>query len=737
MQFDAIEMLDIPDDLSVTLTSQTESMSDSSKDSKLPRTKTFPPLQEWLALQSDLQFQFDKAAYAKSAKHTNEFAHAQAKYITLLYKVLEDLSSNNVNALDTEDEEDEPIGVVSTSKDIGVNKDNQYKLAKINEAFSKLVEHFTAFHDTVADQVDDEDAEAYEDLSSLLDCILANCFAISERQKPELILKWINKYDPQPENEFIDAVMYNHPTPYKHPQFWTLYMRTLLARGLFDKASISLESSKYEELQEECPELHAIVQDLITLVGNYTPMVMKGQFAEWKYIVCEFRDNFKTMKVDIVDLVHVTIASQIHELLCLLSGFPKTTASFVSSWYEMYGALSLFQVRDDESVFTDYYNVSIEEKGANVSLVLETAFRDVLSQNYMRVILAIDRYDTATAAYVSKLFELRGFLSSYYIDFTQKSIQEDGPFGRRLVSDYLLIRNAFECLEEHALVPVGIGLLLTPVISNTSENLSMSREIVSEFLPHYECFTNDDMEWALTICAKLNIPGVVKKLYLKQGEKSLKEGHIYEAMNMLVHCYDETNLSEETAAAMAKVHHIAWDLMFQECLLNSSANPDELLMNIVNNNVDPEFTINPVIKQCISPYAVLAEYFHELKRPESFPKNLSRLFHLLRFKYMPKKFMPLLLAQFLPFFAMDQFRLPDLIVLIELIDLFELPKSGDDDEDIEELYQYAIENVPDVEEDWRVRVVKNGDSIPQSVNGLIKELRERIVAKVGRVYIGK
>lgn len=736
MQFDDIEMLDIPDDLSVTLMSQTESISDSSKDSWQQQAKEYPPLQEWLALEADLQFQFDSAEYKRSAKHADDFAHAQAKYITQLYKIVEGLSADNVTSV-VHDDDDEPIGVVSASKDIGVNKDKQYKLQKLNGAFLKVVECFGGFYDQVKEQVSDDDAEQYEDLMLLLDCIHANCFAVLERQRPELIVEWINKYDPKPENEFIDAVMYNHPTPYKHPQFWTLYLGTLLSRGLFDKAVISLESCKFEELQESCPELYHIIQDFTTVVGNYTSMALKGLFAEWKYTVCEFRDNYKDMKGDLTDLEHVTIASQIHDLLRLLSGLTKTTASFVSSWYEFYGALSLFQVRDDPSVYSDYYKLAIAEKGANISSDIEQAFRDVLLEKYLKVVLAIDKYDPATAAYVSKVFELSGFFSSYYVDMTETAIKNNGNVTHRLVSDYLLIRHAFECLEMHSLVPVGIGLLLSPVVSASSETLTMSRDVVSEFLPHYECFTNDDMEWALTICAKLNLSSVVKKLYLAQGEKSLLQGHIYEAMNMLVNCYDETSLSEETAAAMGKVQHIAWDLIFQECLLNSSPNPDELLHNIVTNQVDSEFKVNPIIKQCLAPYAVLAGYFVTLDDAKSFSKNLSRLFHLLRFKYMPKKFIPLLLAQFLPFFNQDKFGLPELIVIIELIDLFELSKP-EDDQDVEELYEYAVENVPeDNEQDWRVRLQKDGAQIPANVNALVKELREKIVAKIGQVYIGK
>lgn len=729
-------MLDIPDDLSITLTSQTESMSDTPKESNGESQKEYPTIQEWLHGGPDLKFQFDAGEYKKTAKHRDDFASAQTAYITQLYKIVEDLSNNNVTQIDL-DKVEEPVGVVSLSKDIGVNSDRQFKIAKINEAFLKIVDSFGQFHDNIRELLDDDDAENYENLQSLLDCIHANTFAVAERQKPELILNWINRFDPKPENDFIDAVMYDTPKPYLHPLFWTVYLGTLVTRGMFSQAVTSVNNSKFEELEESCPELFNIIADLVTVLDSYTSMALKGQFAEWKYTVCGYRDNFKLQKALITDNTHLAIASQIHSLLCVISGLPKTIGSFVDTWYEMYGALSLFQVRDVSSVYGDYYLLAVAEKGTNVSSELEQSFCDLLTQKYLRVILAIDNYDTPTAAYVSKLFELKGLLTSYYDDVAAQSLRESGTLFHRLISDYLLTRHAYECFEVHLLVPVGVGLLLNPVITPTKDFLPRNRHVMSEFLPHYECFTNDDLEWALTVCAKLNLTETVKTLYLKQGEKSLKEGHIFEALNMLVNCYDDVPTSTGTSEAMKKVHYVAWELLFQDCLLNSAPVPDELIHNVINNQTDSAFEINPVIRQCLAPYAILAEYFSNLGVDKSFSKNISRLFHLLRFRYLPRKFVPLLLAQFLPFFKGNKFKLPDLIVIIELIDSFEL-SSKENHEDVEELYEYAVENIPaETPLDWRSALKAQGAPVPATVKQLLLEIREQIVAKIGQVYIGK
>lgn len=728
-------MLDIPDDQDVDR-SHDDLTLESPDQNSVPSKREYPKLQLWLINDADLEFNFDIKAYEDSVNVTDDFTKAQFKYVTKIYGIVADLAQRNVQTSFIE-EEKEHIGVISSnSRDMGGNKDALYKLSLINDAFFKVSTEFRTFYDKVKDMVTDDEAAAYEDLVSVLDCLEATCFITNERRRPELIALWINSYDPKPENDFIDTIMYNTPVPYQHPQFWTLYLGTLLLRGMFEQAESSLKSCKYEELEESCPGLHSIVQDFLVLVSTYTSMALKGQFAEWKFTVCDFRDNFKNMKSGITDPAHVTIASNIHDLLCLLSGLPKTTASFVSTWYELYGALALFQVRDDLDVFEDYYQLAIHEKGIDASSPMEEIFQSILTKKYLNVILRIHELDPATAAYVSKLFELKGFFSSYYVDITDKIIQTLKSLSRRYVSDYLLTRQAFECFEVHQLVPIAMGILLTPLVTNLI--YEQKRDIVAKFLPHYQCLTNDDLEWALTICTKLNLPEVVRRLLFKQGEKSLEEGYLYEAMNVLVGCLDENAHSQESALALSKIHHIVWELLFQDTLLKSLPVPDELLFNIITNQVDPDFHVNPVIRQCISPFAVLSEFFLTLGDEEQNQKNISRLFHLLKFKYLPPKFIPLLLSQFIPLLVSVKFEFQHFIIMIDLIDSFELQqRQRGNIEDAETLYEFAIENIPeDVEHDWRVQVQKLGQKIPPSVEDLLRELRERIMEKVGRVYIG-
>lgn len=840
MQFADIEMLDIPDDLSVTLTSQTASPSDSPKipgentASGEPKPKNYPSVQKWLA-GAELPFQFDADAYEHSSKAADDFSAAQTAYITRLYKIVEDAEKVHQNTSNSDElEAYGPVGLVSGAGDTVASRSRLHLESRLNEAFTLIVEAYGQFHDQVAELLSDEDADAYADLAALLDCIHASEFS-PIRQKPELIALWVNRYDPRPDNATVDAVMYDTPVPYLHPLFWA-YITELVTRGMFVQAVESIRSSGYGELAETSPELHGAIEDLATVLDTYTSMALKGQFAEWKLTVCGYRDNWgregrmkgkkenekneenenegkmednkeeeekdsdsdnandkeggdsaenedklagKEKEDQSMDSPSspalsssssndpeppnarqspdlVLMASQVSDVWRVLSGLPKSIAAAVQTWYDVYAALALFQVRDTD-VYDEYYSVAAAAKGVG-PLAAEQAFSDVLQHRHMRVILAVDAYDSPTAAYVSRLYELKGLLKEYYqqphdisddgmdVDITA-SRQEAGRLPSsitlRTLSEYLLTRHAYECLEVHLLVPVAVGLLIGVVRSPGTH------QVLAQFFPHYHCFTNDDMEWALTVCAKLGLSDTVRTLYIRQGVQSMRHGHLFEALSILAKCYDD--LSAESLEAMQQVHHIAWEILFQDCLLNSAPVPDALVENVVTNNTDLD--VNPVVQQCLAPYAVLAEYFRNLEKIQSgesgaqdasvmhvgessgelFSRNISRLFHLLRFKYLPQKFAPLLLAQLLPFFSGARFALPDLIVVIELLDAFELQAKGEPD--VDDLYEYAVENAPENAADWRNVLKAQGSVVPATVPLLVRDIRERIVASIGQVYV--
>lgn len=743
-KFDDIEMLEIPEDSS---SSETESISESSSWSKIDKPsepRAYIELKDWINSDRTLDFQFEKDAYAQSVNRDDVFSTLYAEYVTALYKIIERLGDQNITKIETRQEAVEQIGVISRTSDIGRNTDDDKKAAKISEAFRHIIEHLSHFIEQVKPLVDEEKLESFYDLLSILDGIYANAFYPSIKTKPELLATWVNRYDPKPLDDLVESVMINTPKPYLHPQFWNTYVAELITRGLFEQATEAIANSRFDETESTDEPFFSIIDDFKVLIGEYTNFALKSQFHIWKLKACEFRDDFTKFRTAVTNPEHLLILNQVYDLACIITGLSKTISAYTSNWYDMFAALSLFQVRDDPEVFKDYFDVAIEEKPLTIDddqTLIEDSIVKLLNGDYLRVLEVMNLIDAPTSATASKLFELKGFLDDYYDASSPKSLHE--LVNRKTISEYLLVKHAYDCLNNHPLVPVGIGLLLNPCVSTSKQSIASNSQTIGEFLPHYECSTNDDLEWGLTICAKLNLITTARRLYLIYGKKSLKDGHLYEALNMFVNTYDSNAVNEETRAGMKHVHSIVWNMIFQDSLLNNRPIRDELINNIVSNNVDSNFEIHPVIRQCLSPYAVLVSFYKLVGEQGSsdIMKTSLRLIHLLRFTHLPKKFIPLLLAQFLPFLvkSAETLQLPYLIIIVELIDGFESKVSKEDFLKAEELYKHSVNNIESDAEhyDWRVFLKDSKLEVPQDVPQLIKLLRNEVTSNIARVYIGR
>lgn len=758
-KFDDIEMLDIESDSSSL---ETDSMSDSeiSTDSKGSSRLNFNQqlqkldLQEWLDSDKNLEFEFDEEQYKKSLHQDDTYSVEYTNYVTRLYKIIESLTNNNITRIDLEQEE-EAIGLISSSSSKTDGKEEKFH--KVDDSFKEICERLDSFMNVISQ--DDKEYEKFYHLSNILSCLQSTVFCSDIRLKPELSSKWINKFDPMPDAVLVEDIMIHNPQPYAHPLFWNKYITQLVMRGLFDQANEGIIHSKYESLENECPELYLIIKDLQSLLESYSTMALTNKFAQWKVSCCEFRDSLSNFKANIKEPSHIIMFNQIYELVCILTGLPKTISNYSSSWFEIFLGLCLFKIRDDSTVYSEYFKFAIEERPPMVISdseddlfkVSEQCFIDIMEENYLKVLRTIYTLDPATASYISKLFELKGCLTNYYsLQMNSKNIQE--LLNKKTISEYFLISHAYQCLNIHNLAPVGIGLLLDKDISTSQNSSIINRKTVADFLPKYQYKTNDDLEWGLTICAKLNLIQTARELYFIYGNKSLKDGFLFESLNMFVNCYDpdsnleyiDTDNESYSIKSIRKIHYITWDMIFQDALLNNRPIKDQLINNVVNREIDTSMELHPVIRQCLSPYAVLSGFFSSLNNLDDSNVNamgkLSKLIHLLRFKHLPKKFYPLLLAQVIPFLIQDKFTftLPDLIVIIELIDSFDSQVTEEEFKEGESLYQLSINNIKKTERyDWRQIMKENNIDIKKDIRHLILFLRSEIVAKIGQVYINR
>lgn len=738
---DDVEILDIPrDEMDTENISQKNTENDEKKNN-------YMRLQDWLESDHPLNFQFDEQQYDNSID-PDEFSKLYFEYVTQLFKILQPLSENpDINTLNEDMEEQ--IGIVSATNDFGLSASKSLKTRKLSDAFTRVSESLSIFINKLdSANVNEDTKERFYYLLSIVDCLQANIFYPNIRVRPELLSRWINRFDYKPDQELIEVVMVNTTRPYLHDQFWNTYLSQLITRGLLAQAVTAISRSRYEELEDKSPALYSVIHDFLVLLESYTSMSMKYQFYQWKLSCCELRDSIPQFKEKIHDTKETLIINQIHDLLRILTGLPKSISLHCANWYEVFTALSLYQVRDDEKLFKDYYTISISarppamlEDSDDLSSVVETTFLNIMDENFLKVLGSINSIDSATAAYISRFLEYKGLLDSYYPDMVLNNLSE--TISRKTISEYLLTLHAYECLNTHELVPVGIGLLANPNLSTSSKTVERNRETIAEFLPNYKCATNDDLEWCLSICAKFDMIITARKLYLKYGKKSLEDGYIYEALNMFVNCFDPDSSDSEPNEGIKQVHYIIWDLLFDNCLLTGLPVQDQLLNNIIEHKVDPAFEINPIIRQCLSPYAVLVEVLNSMKSPTEGDTNniLSKLIYLLRFKHLPSRHYPLLLCQLIPLLMSNnsKFELPDLIVIIELLDNYETQSLPEDLEEGGKLYEEAASYSIDASNscDWRNCLLERKFDIPKNMKNLVKLLRNEVVTKVGAVYISQ
>lgn len=737
--FEDIEMLDVPDE-------DSSSMSDAGLDtplysgaSKGQIKSSSVNLKDWLDSSKNLEFKFDAPKYEQSLE-PDEFSKHYAKYVTALYKSLERITKKFAENLD-EDRDVEPIGLISSENDFSAAA---MRAKESNNAFTHIIETLSTFlEDIEALEISKSQKEKFYLLLSILDCIKASFFYDDLKVRPELIAKWINRYDYKPAESLVEDIMFRTPKPYLHPQFWNTYLSQLITRGLFSQAVTAIMNSKYDELAEKEPAtLYSVIADFKNLLENYTKMSLKDEFQDWKLLCCQFRDTILQFRSSLSDPKEVIILNQINELLNIMTGLYKTISSACDSWYEVYGALSFFQVRDDAALYDNYFSLAIKEKPPYVASnpdsmleISEQCFLNVLEQNFLIVLSTMDRFDSATAAYVSRLLEFKGLLKNYYSGLEELSLKE--ILNKKTISEYLLTSHAFNCLNNHFLVPVGIGLLVNKNIFISEETSEHNKETIASFLPHFQCQTNDDLEWELTICAKLNLVSTARKLYLKYGRKSFKDGYLFEALNMFVRSCDPDDISINREG-IKEAQKIIWDIIFMDSIINNGPIDDVLINNIVSNTVDPDFKLHPALRQCLAPYAVLCEFYESADSPSSgqVSEKLTKLIHLLRFKHLPKKFYPPLLCQILPFLIGRDFKfhLPDLIVIIELIDNYETDTLEEDIKESNEIIDYALESsvASKMNNDWRMLLRKRD---VKDVRSLITYLRNEIVTKIGKVFI--
>lgn len=653
------------------------------------------------------------------------------------------------------DTNDNKIGVIVEKDSYQRFLQNQENQIVLNSTISKLITDLSSLIEiklSSQDTIEDPDYKLIQLEESINVLSLINALFFSTKDEILILLiNWVNRADIEPDLEFTEEML-SVESPYQQTLFWTQFIKKLVTRGLFSQATNAISKSNYQLLEHEENDLFLIIEDLNILLANYDTVefsIDNKKFVNWKQKCCELRDNFKNVTIEHKE--NISIKNLIYDILLILTGLQSSIIKSSTSWYECLLTQFLFMLPSD-SLINQYLDISLSNfpLDEDNSLTWERSCVNCLNGNYLKVVKDLEILDKPTATYTSVLLEAKGLYNSY--DFLLSGTDKDESISKLLLNDH-----ALECLCHQKLIPIGVGILinLDPLIART---------IIAQYLPKFNCYTNDDLEWCMSICAKLKLHSTASTILKINGNKLFDRGQLYEGLDLFSKSGDLKILNDK-----------CW-LIFENSIVKSDTIADETINSLIlSQDIDWEETqISDSMRQCLSPYAVFM-LFLQAKEANDLVKLISYILQLLSFKYLPQKYFPLILCQLLPFFqdlttsstninpSNTQIITEDnLISLLELINRFDLTfiqryrratksvKPSKDDqlvinqfEDSQDLYKLAIskeykDQVQNKEHDWRFQLdlMYNDEfQFQETVEDLLLYIREKISTQIGWCFI--
>lgn len=525
------------------------------------------------------------------------------------------------------------------------------------------------------------------------------------------LTQWVNRADGEPSEEAV-AEAFSGSVSYKSPLFWRL-VNQLLLRGLFDQAIGVLDRSHLlKDIENTCEITFNVLNDAISLLKQY-PFELGEAFREWKATALQISQFF----VDSTTNVDPELRDFVSDMILLMSGNQSKTLQYSRTWYESFCGLMLFYIPTLE-LTEEYLQISLKAHPLDVCNNWEQACVYVIQGKLYAVLPILESLDYCTAVFYSAICEAKGLLenSGTLMAHSNGSEGLEGDLfsSNNSMACYLMHEFALElcCYEDKNLWSVGIGILaLSP-----SDNDSAKRLAIAELLPHYPFQNNDDIEWLLTLCAKWRLPDVAKTIYRILGNKVLYENNVIEAM---------TNFSK--AGEFEWVKHYSW-MIFEASAMKGAPLEDMIIDAIVSGEAETEVApeilesvMTNAMRQTLSPYAVLYQFYQQ-RVAHDWEGALSSLVSLLEFRYMPKHYISLLVAQFLyPTFLKDDTVAISEDMVIRIIKT--LDRVSTDDKSVA-LYE-ALKSGEG----------RDDEGLPKQLGDLLPLVRQRLSYKICQEYM--
>ncbi|SCV05013.1 LANO_0G16578g1_1 [Lachancea nothofagi CBS 11611] len=565
-------------------------------------------------------------------------SEAYKQFVLTCFEIYKNLGEDRIFSVPT-------MGLISQSS-------RREHTEAVNLAMEALVDELETFAATQSFVRGSE----LEECLSILNCVKAVHFTKDLEdeysQKSGLVqelTQWINRADGEPSEHVIENVFEQHGSAkvYDTSSFWHL-VNQLLLRGLFEQAVGVLERSQiYSELQSQCELSFNVLTDATTLLQEY-PSSGGEEFREWKAAALQLSQIYSESSSGL----NPELRNFINDMILLIGGTQAKILQYSNTWYESFCGLYMFYIPTLD-LSEEYLQISLDAHPVDVCNTWEQASVEVIKGKIYAVLPMLESLDFCVAVFFAAICEAKGLLESSN-SLTNHQNRYEGIEGdlfssNNSMASFLLHGFALELCsyDDKHLWSVAIGILaLSP-----SGNDSAVRLAIAELLPHYPFQNNDDIEWLLTLCAKWRLPEIAKTIHRILGNKFLYDNNVIEAM---------TNFSK--AGEFEWVKHYSW-MIFEASAIQGSPLEDVVIDAIVSKEIDTKIpkevlsnVLTDVMKQTLSPYAVLYQFYQQLAQ-QDWDGALQNLLNLLEFRYLPRHYVSLLIAKFLyPVFLQEDSR---------------------------------------------------------------------------------
>ncbi|ANB11112.1 Nup85p [Sugiyamaella lignohabitans] len=484
-----------------------------------------------------------------------------------------------------------------------------------------------------------EDDTQMMDVSFIVYCFLVVYFEANVKSESEpfakAFSKWANTVDEGSSPEDAAEIMRMSP-PTKHPLYWD-FVHDRASRGLLEVCASTLQEANSKEMAADVRESIHYATQLLRSYPNEEGSEYK--FHQWKR-QCNIAHGHAQ------DIADPALRIQLVRLFDILRGHKATILEQNSnSWFVALSALVMFN-DPSRSRLKEYFDIVQAEIPIDSLLKWESGCAAVISGDILVAIQKLESLDSCVATAVAQLCQMRGLLDDYGI----VRINNEPS-----VRDWLVLSHGQNCItsEIPELEKIGINILV-------DLDIPQSRATLAEYLPRYVAHDVEELEWVLSTANELGLHDTERQIHRIAARNYAFNGCFLEA-------FFELDKAKDASALQA----LSWQLFEDSLVFNEPAAEDLTIQAVLPNS---GVELSPLVHEIMAPFAVLNEAF-ELLRSEKYIQAGGRILALLRFPYLPGRFVAPLLSMIISLLSHNKqprsFTSTDLVLVMDTLDMWE------------------------------------------------------------------